>query len=426
MTAPASQSPTEELRLVALESEPAPAEIGGIYSKIESASLGDRGTIAFSAQVTDGTVGSALILDTGDSPRVLLRAGDRAPSGDRYETFRELDVSEYARGPAMGEHPLVLFRAELEGGSAAEGLFLWGPGGVKTIALPGDKSPRGDRYRSFSQLTVLAGVSNEGVVPIIAFVAHLEDGRKTLIVDKHFQEPLELLAAGDVLGEDEVKDFAVSRMGGLALCCVADLRNRQSGKRFREALILVADTVFSGNLEDQTSFQDLGAVKHILTPPAIRFQYGCTALEFENGVSALATLGTLQAPRLLAKTGDPAPDLSGESIQSFGRPEANSDFPFACRTIAICSTVQLSGGRSALWRYFCLPGGAGQPDQIETRLLLIEDEPFGAPHGPRLRSFTPVKVNNDGAVLVRGAVDDGSGVWTGIFVIGPCFTASSL
>lgn len=58
---------------------------------------------------------------------------------------------------------------------------------------------------------------------MIAFVATLTDGRRTVVLSPSAGSALECLTTGTRIGGDLVEDFAISRLG-LALCSVATLR----------------------------------------------------------------------------------------------------------------------------------------------------------------------------------------------------------
>jgi len=409
--------PESNIRLMILASDAPPDELGGTYSKIQSASLSETGEVAFIATLANSAANIALLVRSSNSTRVLLRSGDESPVGGTYTNFGELDFSVYIARPSLeGSGTFAIFRAELEGGPVSEGVFLWTSEGVKTVAAAGGTSPRGNTYGTFSQPTVLAVFSNLGIIPLTAFVAQMTDGSKSLIIDKTFQEPLEILSTNDkvgVNGNEKVRDFVISRMGGVALSVVADLRKKN--KSFKESLMISADSIFQGGLKEKAKIEGLGKIERVLAPPSIRFQVGYTTVQFRNGVSAIAARDSFHPPVILAQSGGPAPGLPEETIQSFGPPEINDNFPFFSDIGLTVSTVRLSGGRSALWSHLRIDGSAGVSTRTEIRLLMIEGDQIGAEVS--LGSFSAVKVNNSGAVLVRGTVRSGTQTWEGLFVI---------
>src|SRR5689334_12116335 len=167
------------VRVIAVESGAAPVELGGTYSQIMSAAVDDSGDVAFSASLSDSPASSAILLRSGDDTRVLLRTGDKAPDGSTYKKFDELDRSFY--GYNHVDTALMVFRAELEGGSASEGLFLMKPDGVQAVALAGGKSPRGFTYKSFAQPTLITEFGNQGLAYTLTFIALMEEGNKSII-----------------------------------------------------------------------------------------------------------------------------------------------------------------------------------------------------------------------------------------------------
>src|SRR5215467_4740755 len=131
--APANaQSGQQGLATIAVEGDPAPAEVGGTFARIESSSVGESGEVAFSAELSGSSVSSALFLNSGGTNRVILRSRDSTPDGGTFAAFHEVDAAD-------GD--FILFRATLEGTGPAEGVFLWySHSGVQTIQLAGDQT----------------------------------------------------------------------------------------------------------------------------------------------------------------------------------------------------------------------------------------------------------------------------------------------
>jgi len=404
MTAPARinasvRAAAGSLRMVALESGDAPAEIGGAYLKTFSAAVDDSSDVAFSATLSGSSASSAILLKSGDTTRVLLRTGDKAPDGSTYTKFDELDRSFY--GYNSVDTALMIFRAELEGGSASEGLFLMKPDGAQVIALAGGKSPRGFTYKSFAQPTLITEVGNQGLAYTLTFIALMEEGNKSIITMFNVSSPEEL-TTGDKLGENEVKDFVISQMGAEAVCAVADLSDAGGGD-FKE-VIFVGGNILSGtNFRTRGRIDGFGKIKQILTPPAMTFQVSIASVVFKGGLKAIAARDVLGGAFVIAGVGDPAPGLPSETIQSFGPPVSNGVFPFPSGAprppSGIVSVVKLSGGRSALWlwtRKVAFPG----PDIFQTRLALVEGDM--TTDGQVVHNFSPVKLSDKGTLLLRG------------------------
>jgi len=408
------------LRIVALESGGAPAEIRGTYSKIISAVVDNSGDVVFSANLADSSASSAILRKSGDSTRVLLRTGDKAPDGSTYKTFDEIDRSFYGYNGA--DFDLLLFRAELEGGSASEGLFLLKPSGIEVVALSGGKSPRGFTYKSFAQPTLIAERGDRGGGYFAAFIAVMEENNKSIITRADFFSAAEeTLTTGDRLADVEVRDFVISQMGGEAVCAVADLVDA-SGRNFKE-VIFVGGNILSGtNFRTRGKIEGFPRIKQILTPPAINFQVSLASVVLKGGMSAIAARDVLGGAFVIAKAGDAAPGVPNSTIQSFGPPVSNAVFPFANSTdrspSGIVSVVNLSGGRSALWlwtRKVAFPG----PDIFQTRLALVEGDT--TTDGQVMHNFSPVKLSDKGTLLLRGTLGEGSAAHEGLFVIDGLF-----
>jgi hypothetical protein len=402
------------LRSVAIESGAAPAELGGTYSKIVSAAVDDASDVAFSATLSDSSASSAILLKSADTTRVLLRAGDKAPDGSTYKKFDELDRSFYGYNGV--DTAFMIFRAELEGGSASEGLFLMKPDEVQAVALAGEKSPRGFSYKSFSQPTLITEHSDRGLEWTLTFIGLMEEGNKSVITKSSIFSPEEL-TTGDKLGENEVKDFVISQMGAEAVCAVADLSDA-SGGDFKE-VIFVGGNILSGtNFRTRGRIDGFGKIKQILTRPAMTFQVSIASVVFKGGLKAIAARDVLGGAFVIAGAGDTAPGLPNETIQGFDSPVSNGVFPFPFGAprppSGIVSAVKLSGGRSALWLWIRRVPALG-PDIIETKLALIEGDT--APDGLVVHSFSPVKLSDKGTLLFSGTSGEGSTAHGGLFVL---------
>ncbi|MFL6192555.1 MAG: hypothetical protein ACJ75H_00180 [Thermoanaerobaculia bacterium] len=412
-----NQQPVSRLSLcdaIAFEADPAPAELGGAYAKIHASAFSDAGDVAFSVSLKGSKTDGAVLLRTADGPRVIVRSGDRSPEGGRFAAFGELDATFIRAGRL--ESSIVLFRATLEGCAAAEGLFLWTPDELKPVALAGGTSPRGKTYQSFSQITI---DSLRGDSPKLAFVAAMEDGSESIILQPLFGDatPNEVLATGDLLKENVVDGFVISRMG-LSLSCVAGLRHPQlKRKRTREVIALDRGFILHDSpLKEKTKMPSFGRLKHIVGRPAVNFQDGFVALEFEDGATALAQRMMDGDACIFARSGGPAPGFSGPFVESFGPPVANSlspNVPGFAPCFWIASAVRLPRGKKALWL-----GRYTNKAPLLGEAVLVRPEEIRFENGPErsFRSFSPVKLNNHGDLLLRGSVQGEDGAREGIFV----------
>jgi|GEM_PF-2680001 len=410
---------------VALQSDLAPPEVGGRYSEFPSASVSDTGSVAFSATISGSPVGSALMLRTAQETRVILRAGDAAPRGGRFKAFGEVDASRHKT--AQYDSDSILFRALLEGGNASEGVFLWSPDGVEVVALEGEASPRGRIYKSFSQLTA---ADPTGEALRIAFVANMTGktkGGKSIIFKDFFgdRKLIEKLSTGDKLGKNLVDDFVISPVL-ISVAAVVDTHpKKKKQRRIREYTLVDPHFVIHGGpLAEGAEVSPLGTITRIQSPPAINGQTGFVSVEMGSGASGLVRQEVFGDATLFAKTGDPAPGVTGASIQSFGPPVASvlwSHYPEYFGNLGIISPVVLSNGQRALWVGI-------YPDfnlDLSAQLMLIDGEPLGATGSLRLRTFSPVELGNRGSLLLRGEIDGPEGAIKGLFLLGGLFTDPS-
>jgi hypothetical protein len=413
----ASTESSNDPQIVALESHPAPSELGGTYARIGSAAIDDTGEVAFIATLLDSTASSAIFLRTGENTRALIKAGESSPVGGKYKSFAELDL---ARFTWLGDEGVfLLFRAELDESSSPEGIFLWTPEKVEAIAIAGNKSPRGTTYKAFSQPIIMATSGNTGVNFFLSFIAVMDNDSKSIVQKSSSSLVLEEpLATGDKLERSNVvTDFVISQMGALAFGCVAEIQ-KGGGRRFNEVLIVGTGFIIGGGvLKEGTRFKRLGKVTRILSPPGVAFQVAFVALEFKNKSSAIAARDVFGKPGIVAESGSPAPGLPEETIQSFGPPVANARAPIADVPQAILSTVRLSDGRTALWAHIFRFGGA---TEAETKLLFIEGSPNEG-QSLQLRSVSPLKVTNTGTVLLRAIVGEGVDAREGVLVVSGLF-----
>ncbi len=100
---------------IALEGDPAPGTGGGTYFFFGSPVLVSSGDVAFRANLSGGTVGQAIFVDSGGTQAALALAGDPAPDsgGGSYSFFD--------RPRIVGSE--AVFRANLVGGTASQGIF---------------------------------------------------------------------------------------------------------------------------------------------------------------------------------------------------------------------------------------------------------------------------------------------------------------
>ncbi len=424
-----SQTDSETaIRLIAQESEAAPDQIGGTITKILASAVNDAGKIAFSATLSGSSADSAIFLSSGGTTRVLLRSGDEAPGGGRFKAFSDLDLALLE--PENGGEEILLFRAEISDGAASEGVFIWQSDGVEAFALAGELSPRGNVYKSFSNLTI-ASVHPTAPQYKAAFIAATEDGNKSVILKASYQTyAYENLRIGDVLSRPKpngavnevIDDFTISRLG-YSLSCVA-LVHREGNKkvRYRKVITLDGFIAFGDALKEGVKYPTLGKVKRIFDSPAMNFQQGYAAIEFKNGVSALATRDIDGGSEIIIRSGTESIDSSGDVIQSFGPPitcpfqvRYFDEFGQEYKPFGIVSPVRLSSGREALWLGVFshkVPALSGH-----TSLLMIGGSATIDGQEVVLRSMVPVKLTNTGTLLVRATTGEGDLAREGLYVM---------
>jgi hypothetical protein len=404
-----------ELRIIAQEFGSVPTE-GGTFQKIHAGSINDSGDVAFIADLSGPELLSAILLSNNNGIQVILRSGEDSPVGGKYKGFNDLDMTLLQ--PKGKDENLLMFHAELDGGPSPEGIFLWRTDGVQALALAGQKSPRGNVYKSFSNLTI-ASVNPIDSTFKMAFIAFMQDNKKSVIIQPSYADAVEILTSKDQIGplQEVVDDFTISQMGFSLGCVVEAHLPRKKKKHFRKLVILHDGFIVSGDaLKEGVKFPGLGKVDQILQPPAINFQSAFASIVFKNSDSALAIRDVDGASEVFAKTGDTVPDLASEIIQTFGPPVSSSapGGPFG-----VVSVVRLSDGRGALWM-------AGFTHKIpleadSKKLLLIGGNGFSEGQSIILSSFFPIKLTNKGSLLLRGTIVEGETSREGLFLLDGLF-----
>ena len=378
-----------DLRLVARSGDQAPRELGGGCRRITAAAVNDRGVVAFAAQLRDARVAAAIVLTGAGPDAVLVRSGDPAPGGGRYASFDELD---------LGDDGCLLFRARLAGCSAAEGVFLRTASGVRVVARDGEPAPGGGRYVSFGQLALTSFELGGGPYFRLAYVARTTRARQSLVIWPSYTMPGEVLATGTAAAGGVLDGVVISRLG-LALCCVAEVRD---GARVRRTALLASEhqLVWGDRLRDGGELPGLGRIARLIAPPACHVHHGYVAVELAGGGTALVTRPVGTDPEVFARGGDPAPGLPGGRIRRFGPPLANSGVPGG-GPCGIASVVRLDGGDTALWLGVF---GHRQPMRGAAIMpLFAGDHTDDRPPLP-VEAFTPLALTNTGTLLLRATV----------------------
>lgn len=402
-----------ELRTIALAGGAAPAVLGGRYRRIVDGAIDDHGDLAVSVELAGSAATGAVLLipsgaavsrgpgdagaseaDTcgaGGRTEVVALAGDAAPGGGQFRVFRELDLANGGQ---------VLFRAELDGCPATEGLFLrTRDNGLRAVVRAGaDNTPT---YASFSQPT-LVDVAGTGGTPALACVATLAGGRECVLLHQPLGEPAVALCSGSPLGEEVVEgNLAISRLG-IGLCCVA--RVRRGDRLLTTALALTCGGAVASDsgLRTGALLPGYGRITRLLTPPAASAELGFVTVGLADGRMALCRRSPVPAePSVVLASGDQLPGVAGEWVRRVGPPVASS---FAMRgPFGVACPIRLHTGRAALW----VGVFGGQPPSQSAAVMpwLDGERTVDHPQRPVGRLF-PVKFGSDGTLLLRAVLGD--------------------
>jgi hypothetical protein len=149
----------------ALAGDPAPGIPGGKYSLFGTPSQNDAGSVAFTADVTDGAVASGLFRDSGATGAAVALVGESAPDtgGGTYTEFGY---------PVVNDLGYVVFLANVAGGSASGGIFLDTGASERAVAVEGGTAPEtgGGTYASVTSFGALDAAGR------VAFSATLTGG----------------------------------------------------------------------------------------------------------------------------------------------------------------------------------------------------------------------------------------------------------
>ena len=150
--------------LTKLVAEGDPAPIGGKFARSYSRpTINARGAAVVSASIDGGPAPHGVFLAVGGALTPVVRSGDPAPAtgGARFVRFQDADLNERDEIP---------FRAQLEGGAAAEGFFVASQGRIVKVVASGDSLPSGEK------LDAPAGRPSANGRGAVAFLARLKDG----------------------------------------------------------------------------------------------------------------------------------------------------------------------------------------------------------------------------------------------------------
>src|SRR5216684_2379119 len=141
--------------------------IGGTMDKIGGPALNNSGVIAFPAAIFKGPALGGIFVTGARDLRLLVGAGDRAPSGAMILRFSERVAIDDEDGVAFGTYLG-------KDGVTREAVLRVGPEGLAEIAVEGALAPGGGRYAGFGPWPTAAPGG------VTAFIAALDGGPGSL------------------------------------------------------------------------------------------------------------------------------------------------------------------------------------------------------------------------------------------------------
>jgi hypothetical protein len=190
--------------------------IGGTMDKIGGPALNNGGVIAFPATLFRGPALGGIFIAGARDLRLLVGAGDHAPSGAMILRFSER--------VAIDDQDAIAFGAYLgEGGSTREAVLRIGPEGLSQIAVEGAPAPGGGRYAGFGPWPTV------GPGGVMAFIAAIDDSPGPLAAFagtagniRRVATTGETLPDGESIGRFALNALAVAGPGGtLSFAAVA-------------------------------------------------------------------------------------------------------------------------------------------------------------------------------------------------------------
>src|SRR6266446_5063145 len=153
--------------------------IGGTMDKIGEPALNNSGVIAFPAAIFKGPALGGIFVTGARDLRLLVGAGDRAPSGAMILRFSERVAIDDEGGIAFGAYLG-------EGGTTREAVMRSGAEGLAEIAAEGAPAPGGGRYAGFGPwptagpggATAFIAALDGGPGPLAAFAGAAGDIRR--------------------------------------------------------------------------------------------------------------------------------------------------------------------------------------------------------------------------------------------------------
>jgi len=182
--------------------------IGGTMDQIGEPALNNSGVVAFPAAILKGPVLGGIFVAGARDLRLLVSAGERAPSGAMILRF-----SEHV---AIDDEDGIAFGAYLgESGGSREAVLRTGLDGLAEIAVEGAAAPGGGRYAGFGPwptvgpggVTAFIAALDGGPGPLAAFAGAADDIKRVATVGEPLPE-------GGRIGRFALNAVAVAGPGG--------------------------------------------------------------------------------------------------------------------------------------------------------------------------------------------------------------------
>jgi hypothetical protein len=190
--------------------------IGGTMDKIGGPALNNGGVIAFPATLFKGPALGGIFIAGARDLRLLIGAGDRAPT--------DAMILRFSERVAIDDQDAIAFGAYLgEGASPREAVLRIGPEGLSEIAVEGALAPGGGRYAGFGPwptvgpggVTAFIAAIDGSPAPLAAFAGPAGDVRRVATTGETLQD-------GESIGRFALNAVAVAGPGGaLTLATVA-------------------------------------------------------------------------------------------------------------------------------------------------------------------------------------------------------------
>jgi hypothetical protein len=182
--------------------------IGGTMDKIGEPALNNSGVIAFPAAIFKGPALGGIFVAGARDLRLLVGAGDRAPSGAMILRFSERLAIDDEDGIAFGTYLG-------KDGITREAVLRTGPEGLAEIAVEGAPAPGGGRYAGFGPwptagpggVTAFIAALDGGSGPLAAFAGSASDIRRVATMG-------EMLPQGELIGRFALNAVAMAGPGG--------------------------------------------------------------------------------------------------------------------------------------------------------------------------------------------------------------------